>query len=262
MARWIQLHEAREAIANGTGAGIRIAVLDSGIETSHPQLKGIELLDDIAVADDGVKLQIVSGDGDVFGHGTAVSGIIRELAPEASIGSIRVLGPNNASRTAIIELGAQAALERGYQILNCSFGCGVESHVLRYKLWVDEAYLRGVHVIAACNNEDFRKPEWPAFFSSVIAVNMADASSDDIFYYLRGTMVEFAAKGVNVRVPWREGAEKVVTGSSFATPRMAAILARLLSVYPDLSPLQTKAVLHTIAAPWNQDLAAENAVNA
>jgi hypothetical protein len=110
--------------------------------------------------------------------------------------------------------------------------------------------LRGVHVVAACNNEDYRTTEWPAFFSSVVAVNMARVESETIFYYLRGTLVEFAAKGIDVRVPWRGGAEKIVTGSSYAAPRLSAMLARLVSVYPDLSPVQAKAILHMVAEPW------------
>ena len=258
MGRWIQLQEAERAIAEGTGRGIKIAVIDSGIEPSHPMLAGIKLAEDIAIVDDEVKLDVVGSDGDVFGHGTAVSGIIKELAPEAEIGSIRVLGRNNSSRTAIIQLGAQEALSRGYQILNCSFGCAVEAQVLAYKSWVDEAYLKGVHVVAACNNDDFRTPEWPAFFPSVLAVNMARTDDESIFYYMRGTLVEFAARGVDVNVAWRDGGKKLVTGSSFATPRISALLARLLSVYPDLSPLQAKSILQAIAKPWAGDVAAAN----
>lgn len=258
MARWIQLRQAERALQEGTGEGVKIAVIDSGVESSHPMLKGLQLADDIAITDDGVKLKVDNGDGDVFGHGTAVSGIIRHLAPKASIGSIRVLGNNNASRTATIQLGAQEALDRGYHVLNCSFGCAVESQVLKYKLWVDEAYLRNVHVVAACNNEDPRTQEWPAFFSSVVSVNMARTDSDCIFYYKRGTMVEFAANGVDLNVCWRGGAEKVVSGSSFAAPRLTALISRLLSVYPDLSPLQTKTILHSLARPWQEEVAAGN----
>lgn len=258
MGPWIQLHEAERAIAEGTGRGIKVAVIDSGVEPSHPMLQGLKIIEDIAIADDGVSLHVTESDGDVFGHGTAVSGIIKALAPEAEVGSIRVLGRNNASRTAIIQLGAQEALSRGYNILNCSFGCAVEAQILNYKMWVDEAYLRGVHVVAACNNDDFRTPEWPAFFSSVLAVNMARTDDESIFYYLRGTMVEFAAQGVDVTVAWREGAKKLVTGSSFAAPRISALLARLLSVYPDLSPLQAKSIMHAIAKPWVGEVAAHN----
>jgi len=250
MVPWIELSEAKRALEQGSGEGIKIAVIDSGVESSHPMLQGLGLLDDIAIVDDGVTLTVENGSGDAFGHGTAVCGIIHKLAPRAGIGSIRVLGSNNASRTAAIQVGAQEALDRGYNVLNCSFGCALESQVLKYKIWVDEAYLRSVHVVAACNNEDFRTQEWPAFFSSVIGVNMARTDSDNIFYYQRGTMVEFAARGVDVSVCWRGGAEKVVTGSSFATPRLSALVARLLSVYPDLSPVQVKAILHSLAQPW------------
>jgi subtilisin family serine protease len=257
MGPWIQLDDAKHALAHGTGRGVKIAVIDSGIETSHPALRGIQLADDIAVVDKEVTLAVEHGNGDVFGHGTAISGIIRDLAPEAIIGSIRVLGDNNASRTAIIQLGAQEALERGYHVLNCCFGCAVESQVLKYKSWVDEAYLKGVHVVAACNNDNYTTTEWPAFFSSVVAVNMFKTDCDTLFYYMRGTMVEFVANGVDVTVPWRNGSHKIVSGSSYAAPRLTALLARLISVYPDLSPLQAKAILHMIAEPWEKQVAVQ-----
>jgi subtilisin len=262
MTTWIDLHQARTAIHNGTGCGVKVAILDSGVETSHPSLGGLNLLDDLAVVADGPRLRVVPGQGrDAFGHGTAVAGVIRKLAPEAEIGSIRVLGHDNTSRTTIIHRAAQEALDRGYQILNCSFGCALQNQILQYKAWVDEAYLRGVHVVAACNNEDFSKPEWPACFPSVIAVNMARTENDSVFYYRRGSLVEFAARGVDVRVPWSGGRDKVVTGSSFAAPRLAALLARLLSIYPNLAPLEAKAILHETADPWDDRVAAANVLS-
>jgi len=258
MARWIDLKAAKRALAEGTGKGIRVAVIDSGVEFTHPKL-GITLVDDLAVVAEGHKLRLVKGGGkDAFGHGTAVTGVIRELAPQAKIGSIRVLGHDNTSRTSIIQRAAQEALDRGYRIINCSFGCGAENQVLQYKSWVDEAYLKGVHVIAACDNMDFSKTEWPAYFPSVIAVNMAETDDGNIFYYQRDTLVEFAARGVNVTVPWAGGGEKVVTGSSFAAPRLTGMLARLLSEHPDTTPLEAKSIFHKIALPWITKVAAQN----
>jgi subtilisin len=263
MKNWVDLECAKQALLDGRGSGVKVAILDSGIETSHPKLAGIQLVDDLAIKIEGPRLRVVAGEGrDVFGHGTAVAGIFRTLAPEAKIGSIRVLGQDNTSRTAIIQRAAEEALDRGYQILNCSFGCGVPKQVLQYKAWVDEAYLKGAHVVAACNNEDFSKQEWPAYFPSVIAVNMARTSDESVFYYRRGTLIEFAARGVDVKVPWSGSAEKVVTGSSFAAPRLAALVSRLLSVYPDLGPLQTKAVLHRLALPLTARVAAANVTSA
>jgi subtilisin family serine protease len=248
---WINLDEARRALRDGDGSGVTVAIIDSGIEVSHPQLNGIQLVDDLAVVPLEHTVGVVSGNGvDVFGHGTAVASVVLSLAPRCRVGSIRVLGSDNTSKTEIIQRAAQEALDRGYKIINCSFGCALKAQVLRYKAWVDEAYLKGVHVIAACNNQDFRTAEWPAYFPSVIAVNMMRTNEDSQFYYQRGTLVEFAAKGMDVKVPWSRGREKIVTGSSFAAPRLAAMLARLLSVYPDITPIQAKAILHKIAHPW------------
>ncbi|HEV7866376.1 MAG TPA: S8 family serine peptidase, partial [Chthoniobacteraceae bacterium] len=243
MNPWITPEEAWAAIQRGRGKGVRIAVLDSGIEADHPDLGGLELVDDIAVVEDGMKLKVVPGGGrDLFGHGTAVAGILRAAAPEAEIGSIRVLGESLSARTAIILEGARQAIERGYHILNCSLGCGVPEHVLKYKSWVDEAYLKGVHVVAACNNQDSGRPEWPGFFTSVITVNMARTEENGHVFYKPGHLVEFAARGVDVDVPWSGGGTKKVTGSSFAAPRVAGMLACLLSEVPRIPPLQAKAL--------------------
>ncbi len=262
MRPWVQPADALHAIQAGRGKGIRIAVLDSGIETSHPDLQKLRLRDDLAVLENGLSLQIGEGSGrDVYGHGTAVAGILHQMAPEAEIGSIRVLGERLGSRTAIIREGARVAIDRGYHILHCSLGCGVMEHVLHYKSWVDEAYLKNIHVVAACNNFDFARTEWPGHFSSVITVNMAETTDDLALFYRPGNIVEFAARGVNVPVLWRDGAHKEVTGSSFAAPRVAGLLARLLSEFPGLRPTETKALLHEIAVPWTSLISAPNAVN-
>jgi subtilisin len=130
--------------------------------------------------------------------------------------------------------------------------------VLKYKSWVDEAYLRGVHVVAACNNHDFSRPEWPGFFSSVLTVNMARTEQDGEIFYRPGQLVEFAARGIDVEVPWSGGQRKKVTGSSFAAPRVAGMLACLLSEVPRTSPSQAKALFHRLAQPWTRDLLAPN----
>lgn len=253
MMFWIHPEEAASAIREGRGKGIRIAVLDSGIEAGHPRLAGLSLRDDIAIVESGSRLCAVPGEGkDLYGHGTGVAGIIHEMAPEAEIGSIRVLGEALAARTAIILHGAHLAMERGYHILNCSLGCGVPAHVMMYKNWVDDAYLRNVHVVAACNNQDVSRPEWPGFFTSVLTVNMAHTSDADAVYYRTGNLVEFAAQGVDVEVLWSDGGVKKMTGSSFAAPRLTGMLACLLSKHPEISPLQAKLLFQQIAKPWTK----------
>lgn len=226
-------------------------------------LNGLALSDDLAVIEDGLQLATVAGAGkDVFGHGTAIASILRRVAPEAEIGSFRVLGEQLRSRTLIIREGVRLALDRGYHILNCSFGCGREDHVLNYKDWIDEAYIRGRHIVAACNNQDFMRREWPGHFPTVITVNFTTQANvsptatrggvdlvEEPLFYRAGTLVEFIAPGQDVIVPWLAGAIKKVTGSSFAAPYVAGLLARLISGCETLSPLHTKTLLQRLASP-------------
>ena len=250
-SNWISPKQALRALKKGTGRGVRIAILDSGIESSHPALAKLRIIEDLALREDDLcGFRVEPGGGkDLFGHGSAVASLIAKLAPEAEIGSFRVLGDNLHCRTRLICEGARLAIRKGYHILNCSFGCSREDQVLEYKHWVDGAYLRACHVVAASNNNDPRRVQWPAHFSSVIAVD-AIAETDPLFIRHRPeTLVEFGATGVDVEVAWLGGATKRVTGSSFAVPHVVSLLARLLSEHPGLLPLHAKTLLRALAKP-------------
>jgi subtilisin family serine protease len=131
-------------------------------------------------------------------------------------------------------------------------------HIFQYKEWIDEAYLKGIHLVSACNNYDFTTPEWPGYFPSVVTVNMARFDEDRIFFYKPGHLVEFAARGVDVTLPWNHHTSKEVTGSSFAAPIISGLLARLISEMPGLAPLEAKSILHRLAIPWRDDLTSPN----
>ncbi|MBC8097601.1 MAG: S8 family serine peptidase, partial [Akkermansiaceae bacterium] len=95
--------------------------------------------------------------------------------------------------------------------------------------------------------QDFTKREWPGHFPSVITVNFTHCDVPEEFHYRRGQLVEFAAHGQDVDVPWLGGERKQVTGSSFAAPHVAGLLARLISKVSALSPLEAKAMLARLA---------------
>ena len=254
---WISLEEARSAITSGKGKGVRIAVLDSGIEASHPGLHGLKLADDLSFVSDGNTVRVEAGAGiDINGHGTGIAGIIRALAPEARIASFRVLRMglfDLTSKRDIIQRAAFEAIDRRYQILNCSFGCrGEKEFIMEFKDWVDEAYVKGVHVISACSNRDFTEREWPAYFPTVVTVDKMSIAQDDRFFYRPGNLVEFVAKGQYSDLLWLDGQKKSGFGTSFAAPVATALLARLISVYPGLSPLAAKELLRLVAEPWHR----------
>ena len=81
---------------------------------------------------------------------------------------------------------------------------------------------------------------------------------DDGLYYRGGTLVEFVARGVQEELPWMGGSRKLVTGSSYAAPVLAAYTARLLSVVPDLDPLLVKSILKRFASPFTDDVSGPN----
>jgi hypothetical protein len=249
--RWIRPADARRALAEGTGAGVRIAVLDTGIEAAHPGFGDLQLRDDLIVTVEGGQVRVSEGEGqDVYGHGTAVAGIIRALAPEAEIGSFRILGTFKESRSSVVRAGVRQAISRGYHILNCSFGCpGRPEFLMSFKSWVDKAYMEDVHIVTACNNVDFSTPEWPAHFPSVIAVGGIEGDPDEV-YFRKGELVEFGALGQEAKALWPNGENRSVLGSSFAAARISGLLARLLSVYPDLPPLLAKSMFREVGRTW------------
>lgn len=244
----LHLNEVRTALATADGGSVRIAVLDSGIETTHPDLDFLQLADDTAFEIDGSFLRAIANTtGDAMGHGTAIAYIIRSIAPKAEIGSFRVLDGDLKSRSTIVWEAARHAIERGYHILNCSFGSpGDARFVMPYKEWTDLAYLRNVHIVAGCNNHDVSVREWPGWFPTVVTVNLASLPPE-VWQRRGGSLVEFSAHGHEVRVPWKGGSHRVVSGSSYAAPRLTGWLARLISAYPDLRVEEAKALLRRLA---------------
>lgn len=265
---WVTPEQAREALKKGRGKGVKVAVLDSGIELSHPGLSGLRLVDDIAfeLTPEGVVKRAPGNGTDVFGHGSAVAHAIHRIAPEAQIGSFRVLNAFLGSKFQIIREAAAMAVDMGYNILNCSFGSKADiNNIAHFKPWVDLAYRKGVNIVSACDNDDFRSPEWPGYFPSVMTVNMANTESDDLFFrwdepdgnYARH-LVEFAARGVKIDVTWNRGRWKKESGSSFAAPHVSGLLANLLSEYPHLKPPVAKALMQEIATPWHAEIRGPN----
>ena len=245
---WPDLQKASQALKTGNGAGVKVAIIDSGVDLSHSGLSGLRLVDDIAVSCDGANIRVEENNGgDLYGHGTAVTSLLLKEATEVQVGSFRALDSRNHARNFVIAECVNQAIARGYQVINCSFGCrGQARYVMEYKEWIDRAYLEGVHVVAACSNVDSGIREWPAYFPSVVSVKGIDCAEGDFFSRL-GEMVSFMAKGERVIVPWLEGTTKVETGSSYAAPVVAGKIAKLISAFPEIEPGLVKPMLAKLA---------------
>ena len=234
-----------------TGKDIRVLVVDSGAETGHPALKGAKVPTWQVVPGVGKdQFKVVPEQGvDVFGHGTAVVWIIREFAPGATIESLRVLGGDLRSSSQRVLAGLTWAMEKGYSIINCSFGTANSQFIEGYKKVVDRAFTQNVLLVSACNNFDHKQMELPGWFPTVISTDFGKLDGLTIRRRL-GAMVEFVARGENIKLPWKGGEYRETTGSSFAAPHVAALAARLRELRPDWNACQVKAALYEIAPEW------------
>jgi subtilisin family serine protease len=236
---------AEWAWGGSTGAGVKVAVIDSGIDADHPAVGGVGGY--VAIAQEaGELVHDTATHRDLYGHGTACAGIIRALAPGCELYSVRVLGPGLTGRGAIFAAGLRWALDNGMQVCNLSLGTTRRDFYAALHELADEAYFRGVALVAAANN--LPTPSFPSLYASVISVASHAEPDPERYYYNPQPPVEFGALGCDVRVAWRDGGWLTATGNSFAAPHIAGLVARILGKHPDLHPFQVKSVLRALAA--------------
>jgi len=231
------------AWGNSTGAGVNVAVIDSGIDEEHPDIKGsvkggveviqgrenkIEILSPPAITDD-------------CGHGTACAGIIKRIAPHINLYSVKVLSKNGQGRGEIFLAGLQWAIENGMDVINLSLGTTNRVYTGKFFKLLEDAYYNGNIIV--CAAKSIPSFSLPSVFSSVISVSYEDFSDTFSFVYHRGRKIEFDAPGACIKAPWPGGGHKKFTGTSFATPHITGIVALILSKHPGLAPFQVKALL-------------------
>ena len=108
------------AFAGATGAGVTVAIIDSGIEADHPAVSGRVREQVVVELHDGDPVVVDDGSGDLFGHGTACGGLITDLAPDVELVSVRVLGSDLKGRGAAFLGGLEWAIEREVDVVNLS----------------------------------------------------------------------------------------------------------------------------------------------
>ena len=233
------------AFDGATGKGVRVCILDSGVDPSHPRVGDLESAVAISVAGDDEIVAEEDTEGDVSGHGTACAGIVRQLAPEASISSVRVLGANFTGSGNVLLGGLRYAIEQGFDVINMSLSTTKKPFASILHELADSAYFRRTVLVASAHNMPVESYPWR--FSSVISVGSHEEPDPLAFFYNPSPPVEFFGRGVNVEVPWLGGRTLTVSGNSFATPHISSICALVLSKHPELTPFQLKSVLYLTA---------------
>lgn len=230
------------AWGNSTGRGVKVAVIDSGIDADHPAVGAVTGYVAVEIGPDGTILD-TAPHRDLFGHGTACAGIIRNLAPECELYSVRVLGEQLIGRGAAFAAGLRWAVEAGMQVCNLSLGTTRAQFFADLQAVADLAAFRHVTLVAAANNSP--QPSYPSMFASVISVTAQDTTRHTIN---PTPPAEFGAPGVNIRTPWLDGGWLTTTGNSFAAPHISGLVARLLERHPEATPAQVRTILRALAA--------------
>jgi subtilisin len=246
-SRWeLECITPEAAWGGSSGAGVKVAVIDSGIDNDHPAIAG-HVKGYISLFEDRVGLLHSSEEPhtDAFGHGTACADIIRRLAPDCDLYSVKVLGPTLSGKGTAFAAGLRWAIEQNMQVINLSLGSTKKEYSGLFYELTDAAYFKNIMLVTAANN--MPTASFPSLYAAVVSVACCEGQNPYEFYYNPVPPVEFGALGVNVTVAWLDGQQRTVTGNSFSAPHISGLIAKILGKHPGLTPFEIKTILRATA---------------
>ncbi|MBS4174344.1 S8 family serine peptidase [Bacillus sp. FJAT-49736] len=230
---------------------VTVAVIDTGVDKNHPELKGIFTKDSYNVINP-------MGQGTPDVHGTHVSGIIAAkkgngiggygINPNVNILSIDVFDRGFFTSDYTIAQGILYAVQHGAKVINMSLGSSVPSPLLEEA--VKSAISKGVTIVASAGNNGNDAPNYPASYEGVISVGSVNKSKQLSYYSSYGPSLDIVAPGENIYAPIydleKKSSFETLSGTSMASPMVAGTASLLLSKYPNLKPEQVEYILeHT-----------------
>lgn len=238
---------APQAWSAGTGAGVKVAVIDTGIDTSHADLKA-------NIKGGYNAINPTRSYKDDNGHGTHVAGTIAALnnsigvvgvAPSASLYSVKVLGANGSGYLSDVIEGIQWSVANGMQVANVSLGSSSDSQAMHDA--VIQAKAAGLTIAAAAGNVSGAPVIYPAAYAEVIAVSATDASNNLAYFSSYGPQVDLGDPGVSVYSTYNGGGYATMSGTSMATPHVTGSAALVIGSGLASTPDQVKSRLEGTA---------------
>jgi subtilisin family serine protease len=238
---------AREAHTIATGNGVLVAVLDAGFDVNHPALRdrvvpGIDMLSRDSNPNDLGNGFDDYGEGhpdNAVGHGNFVAGMVLLAAPDARILPIRVMDDEGYGNNAAIASGVRYALTRGARVVNISARAAVLLDCSDIRRALDEAYARGVVVVASAGNEGRSGLGVIAGDERTVSVGAVDETASAAeFSNTAGWGEELTAfaPGVDLQGPMTGSSMGVWSGTSFSAGLASGAAALWLELEPSSSP--------------------------
>ncbi|CAM3117667.1 S8 family peptidase [Paenibacillus lupini] len=213
-----------------------VAILDTGVQADHPDLKG-KLLDGTNIVDAD------AAPNDDVGHGTHVAGIIGASVNNGEgvagiswynkIMPVKVLDSSGAGSTYSVAQGIIWATDHGAKVINMSLGNYAQAEFLHDA--IKYAYDHDVVMVAASGNDNTDRPGYPAAYPEVFAVAATDASNNKASFSNFGDYIDVAAPGDSIASTYPGSQYAALSGTSMASPHVAALAGLIRSINPDLN---------------------------
>ncbi|MGE0885466.1 MAG: S8 family serine peptidase [Blastocatellales bacterium] len=222
------------------GWGVRVAVIDTGIDFNHPLFAGRIAYPNFDFVDDDGYPQEVSG-GIGYGHGTFVSGLISFAAPGATIMPLRAFSSDGSGTSFNIAKAIRFATDNGAQVINMSFGLLEKDSLIEDAL--SYAYGR-VYMVAAAGNDNLDNLHFPAERKSkTLAVVSTDAADLKAAFSNFNRNAQVASPGVNLYSAYPGNRWAIWSGTSFSTALVTGEAALLLQLNPNLNRTAMNAII-------------------
>ncbi len=229
------------------GQGVKVAIVDTGMDYTHP---------DLAPNYKGGYNAIISTASpmDDHGHGTHVSGTIgavRDMngvagvAPKADLYAVKVLDKNGSGQYSWIVAGIEWAIMNHMNVINMSLGGGSGTEALKQVMI--KANQAGVTVVCAAGN-DSGPVNYPAKYPQAIAVSASNSADKLAYFSSRGPEIAVIAPGVDIYSSYKGGGYTTMSGTSMASPHVAGLAALAIAAGAD-SPDAVRAALKAAATP-------------
>lgn len=229
--------KAPQVWATTRGDGVKVAVIDTGIDLTHPDLAG-----NIKGGYNAIKPTRSANDDN--GHGSHVAGIIAAVdnsvgvvgvGPKISLYAVKVLDRNGSGWMSDVVEGIDWSVQNGMQVTNMSLGTSSDSPTLHDAIIA--AYNKGIVQVAAAGNSGpgDNTVIYPAKYSEVVAVGAVDSSNKVPYWSSRGPEVDLAAPGVSIYSTYKSGRYATMSGTSMASPHVAGVAASVIATHPSLT---------------------------